>query len=682
MQMTSFTFEAVADGKPYRKKIPWKTGCHTLGPLVLRTRLVRNQRVSVNGTHSLLQLDLRRKDGKAFELQRLVYDCAVNLTNFGRVLIPDSGRFYMDKWLPRQVWDNKFTVTGVAMRNPFFALMDPFERPRFSFGLVGQVHETEFSFYSPGRNEKNSLTVHGGISGGRLRWKCTQPVIEDAPWNQGVAQDLSFGRVRRWREALFQSTGERSWFHALRKYGAVFRAWDGHGYPHEYYVDPNAFRPALCTWRIINSDDMSHDWLVRQAKLCKDVGLEALIIDDGWYAVGMDGEGVHSWMGDWPRAIEKDFAEFQKARRNPRARVRYKFADISRTVGAIRKQGIAPVLWYCPIGLSPDARSFEKNRRLLVKIQDKDEYFLCGGHFHTLCCRNPEARALMAENLKRVIRYGAAGIKNDLFDYMPGLPCTSTEHTHDVPTTTDGVRLAYLAMWRAVLETNRHCIYSVKNNDGNVDLAPLAHNVRGGDSPFDENINTMRSIYPSAFAPVVHNDYLAFTNWEKPEHVAVLMIKQVCTGVPNFSLDLEKLSEKHKRVMRAWMRLFRHIRDLYGTFNFEPQDPAMTVFQRWNDAKAHITLLSAGAREILWFDRPTVFISNATEHADVYVKGAPKGVFTIRYYDHLLRLQKKVDVDIAATGRIPTVAGGLIIVTRKGARPSWAPEYDNGRRPA
>ena len=145
---------------------------------------------------------------------------------------------------------------------------------------------------------------------------------------------------------------------------------------------------------------------------------------------------------------------------------------------------------------------------------------------------------------------------------------------------------------------------------------------------------------------------------------------------PNFSLDLEKLSERHKKVMRAWMRFFKHIKDLYGTFNFEPQDASMTVFQRWNDDKAHITLLYAGAREITWLDRPAVFVSNATEHADVYVKGIPKGEFTVRYYDHLLHLKKKVDVNIARSGKIPTVAGGLVVVTRKGVEPSWAPEYD------
>jgi len=264
----------------------------------------------------------------------------------------------------------------------------------------------------------------------------------------------------------------------------------------------------------------------------------------------------------------------------------------------------------------------------------------------------------MAENIAKLVSYGAEGIKNDLFDYMPGSPCTSTEHEHDFPTTTDGVRAAYEAMWAAVLKENPECIYSVKNNDGNVELAPIASNVRGGDSPFDENINILRSIYPSAFAPIVHNDYLAFTNWEKPEKVAILLIKQICTGVPNFSLDLENMKPSHKIVLRTWMDFFKSIRDIYGTFNFEPQNPQMTVFQRWNSKKAHITLLYPGAREINWVDKKTVYVTNATEHEKIYVNGAKKGKYKVVMYNHLLKKCGTKTVDLS-TDMLPVPSAGM-----------------------
>jgi hypothetical protein len=640
MRLSSFSITASCSGKTIVfTDVPWQSGSYEQQSYVL----------TLQKSGSVLKLTLNRKSGRPFVLDSIQYDFELDLINYGRVLIPDSGRFYMNKSLPRQVWDSNFYVTGIQMINPFFALCDAFDQVDFSFGLLGYVHETDFHFYSPGRNEKNSLTVKGGISGGKLQWSCAKPVVEP-PLNEDESPDdpLSFDSMNVWEDALFQSQGEKTWFHALRKYGKAFRTYHGMKYTRQKY----GLRPALCTWRVISSDDMTHEWIVRQAQLCRETGIEALIFDDGWYAVGLDGKGVRSWMGDWHYQVEKTIDDYLTGEPN------YKFEDVRKTVEEVKREGVAPILWFCPVGVSPDSRRMSSLEKYLVKIKHRDEYYQCPARFHILCCRNPEARQIMADNISRLVEYGADGIKNDLFDYMPASPCTSTEHTHDVPTTTDGVRLAYEAMWQAVLKANPECIYSVKNNDGNVELAPLASNVRGGDSPFDENINILRSIYPSAFAPVVHNDYLAFTNWEKPDKVAILMIKQICTGVPNFSLDLENLKPAHKHLLKTWLDFFKSIRDLYGTFNFEPQNPQMTVFQRWNDEKAHITLLYPAAREIQWFKRPVVYVTNATSHDTVYVTGAPAGRYRIEQYDHRLRKVKTVTRDLSKD-MLPVLSAGM-----------------------
>jgi len=644
MKLNRFQLEAICDEeKIVFDNVEWKT----------HKRPSKGFTLSLEKKAGNLFLELKKNNKKNFTLNQISYDFEIDLINFGRVLIPDSGRFYMNKQLPRQVWDSSFHVSGIQMINPFFTLCDAFEHVELAFGLLGKIHETEILFHSPGRNEKNSLAVAGGISGGKLQWKCTKPVIAPtSDWeNASGKTKLTLGKINVWKDGFFQSQKDTSWFHSLRKYGKEFRKVHNLNY-NTQKKQKNGLRPAQCTWRIINSDDMTHDWMIRQAELCNEVGIEALIFDDGWYGVGLDGEGLKSWMGDWHHQIEKTMEDYADGLPN------YKFDDVRRTVDDVKEKGVAPILWYCPIGVSPDSKHFKKWKKNLVKIDNRKEYYLAPARFHTLCCRNPEARKIMAENIAKLVSYGAEGIKNDLFDYMPGSPCTSTEHEHDFPTTTDGVRAAYEAMWAAVLKENPECIYSVKNNDGNVELAPIASNVRGGDSPFDENINILRSIYPSAFAPIVHNDYLAFTNWEKPEKVAILLIKQICTGVPNFSLDLENMKPSHKIVLRTWMDFFKSIRDIYGTFNFEPQNPQMTVFQRWNSKKAHITLLYPGAREINWVDKKTVYVTNATEHEKIYVNGAKKGKYKVVMYNHLLKKCGTKTVDLS-TDMLPVPSAGM-----------------------
>lgn len=599
MKLEKFSVVCITDEGEFEfPNVEFKTKTYTSGPLQLSATMDEH-----------LLFTIKRKDGKKFELKQTIYDFQLPLRNFGEVLIPDSGRFYMDRTLPRQVWDNRFVSNARNLFNPFFVLLNAYKKVDFAFGLLGKIYETEFNFYSPGRNQKNSLTVHGGIALGKLRFKITKP------FSPGI--ELTYGHLTEFKDGIFQSENDENWFISLRKYGEYFRKIHNL----KYFVQKESLRPAFCTWRVINSDNMTHEWVIKTAKLAKEAGLKAFIFDDGWYGVGLDGASLKSTMGDWPYHIPG------------------KFEDIRKTIKEVKKIGLAPFLWYCPIGVSPDAKIKPKVEHLLVKV--KGELYLNPARFHTLCVRNPEARKLMVDNLLKLIDYGAEGIKEDLFDYMPEEPCEA-EHYHDVETTADGLRLIFHELHSACLKKNVKIIYSIKNNQANVELGVCGSVIRGGDSPFDENINTMRSIYPAAYAPIIHNDYLAFTNFEEPDKVGILMLKQVTTGVPNFSLNFEKLREKYRDIVKAWLDLFYANEDLYLEGDFRPQNSVMTVFQRVNDKKAMISLLYPTAREIVFVDRETVIIMNATEYEDIYVKNVPKNLKWVKEdYDYSLKLIKK-----------------------------------------
>ena len=598
MNLKKFTVEATVDGKNIHfPPILFKTAKYEKDGIVLDAKM-----------DDYLTFEIKKKDGSSFILDGVVYHFEQVLLNYGRVIVPDSGRFFMEEFLPRQVWSKKYASSGRAMSNPFFVLNNAHDEVDFAFGLLGNIYETEIHFYSPGANKKNSMTVHGGIAKGKIKWKITKP----------MGEGVRIGKVKSFKDGIFQTTGEKSWFHALRKYGAVFNKLQ----KTKYVIQEEGFRPALCTWRVINSDNMTHDWIIKTAKLAKEVGMKALIFDDGWYGVGLDGQSLRSTMGDWPSKIEG------------------KFKDIRKTIAEVKKIGIAPVLWYCPISVSPDAKIKPKVKHLLS--HEHGELYTCPARFHTLCVRSPEARKVMVDNLLKLIDYGAAGLKVDLFDYMPDTPCTSTEHKHDCETTTDGLRKVYKELYQATLKRNKKLIYSIKNNYGNVELAVYGSNVRGGDSPFDENINTLRSIYPSAYVPVVHDDYLAFTNFEKPDKVAILLMKQITTGVPNFSLNLEKLGKAHKVILTNWLNFFDSNLDLYKPGNlktFEPQNSEMNVFQRVIPTKAMISLFP-NSREFTFLDKDTVIVLNTTKYNDVYLTDVPKGTWIKEDYNYKVEVTK------------------------------------------
>ncbi len=613
LSLKTFTPIFTVNGVEHRfEKIPLKPGTVTSGNMILK----------LWKDHKIIKFALTHKSKQTYSLEKVHYEFSVPLRNFGKILIPDSGRFFMEKFLPRQVWSYKFESTGRALANPYFCLLNAHEKVDFGFGLLGKIYESEFHFHSPGANKKNSLTVHGGVANAKLSWSVKFPL-----W------DMPVGELTVFEDGIFQSAGEPNWFENLREYGRIYQ--DIHNL--KYTIQDEGFRPALCTWRIINSDNMTHDWILSTARGAKKLGMKALIFDDGWYGIGLDGKSLKGDMGDWPITIPG------------------KFDDIRETVKEVKKIGIAPVLWFCPIGIGPYAKSKPKVEHLLTRVNQ--ELYTCSARFHTLCVRSPEAREVMVENLLKLISYGAEGIKSDLFDYMPDDACDATCHSHDCDTTSEGLRRTFKLLFEEAMKAKPDLIYSEKNNYGNVELATDGSHVRGGDSPFDENINTHRSIYPAAYMPIVHNDYLAFSNFEEPEKLAIMLMKQITTGIPNFSINVQKISIRHAKILKAWLGFFDEHLDLYKQGDFKPQNSVMDTFQRVNDDTAFISIFATG-REIKWLDRKHVFLLNTTEFDDLYLAAAQPGTYRRTLYNHCLEIMNTSEVQLPE-GKIKAPSAGL-----------------------
>jgi hypothetical protein len=327
-------------------------------------------------------------------------------------------------------------------------------------------------------------------------------------------------------------------------------------------------------------------------------------------------------MGDWPRTIKG------------------KFKDIEKTVKAVRKHGMKSILWYCPISVGPESKILEDVRDLLCWTENEEtgepELYKVAAGFHALCPRNPEGRKVMLENLKRLlVDYDADGVKIDLFDYMPDVPCVA-DHEHDLSTTTEGVKAFFREAFKLSQKVKPGSLFSVKNNYGNIEIAPFASCIRGGDSPYDENINFLRSIYPAAYAPVTHNDYLVWTNFEPDWHVAAILMKQLTTGVPNFTVDVLKMRKSHKTILKAWLGFFHNNKNLYGPdSNFEPQNASLTAFERTEGETALVSVVAPGSSCKLPKKAKRIILFNLTGTNNVFLIDPPaKKTYNIRYFDY------------------------------------------------
>ena len=622
MQVTHFDATFIVDGKTLTfKKVPMRrAGTRRHGGFVLTTT-----------TGEWTGLRLRRAAGKKpFDLQKVTYDISFPLTNAAKIIVPDTGRHFMNTLFPRQVmfkWEGYF-VSSAHMSTPCFIYLDGLEKVSLAFGLMGKTIDTVFQQKSPGANEKFSLVVYDN----ECRWQIRKPYHENA----------SLGPRTEWVDGFYQSEGDKSWFHALRRYAGTWQR------EHKVKLRTNRaiHTPEFCTWRVVNSDKLTHDWTVRTARECRKLGLGAMILDDGWFGVGLDSTIMESSLGNWPRTVPG------------------KYPDITRTIQAIKKEGVAPLLWYCPTGIGPQSDLYKK--ALPYCIVNEGKRYMTPGLFHTLCPRNPQARKLMVQNLRKVLSYKPAGYKPDLFNYMPTSPCEA-DHEHDIPTVLEATRVCFQMMNEEAMRHGPEVMFMAKNDEANIDFCQYAPAVRAGDSPYDPNIMFLRCAYPNAFAPAVINDYLMLAGPETDEEIARCMIKQVTLGVPAMSIDLLNTPQRQKNVLAAWLGLYnRELIDLHMAARVEPQDSALTCWERIDRRRKMgvISVVHPGCAIEQLPDVKRLLVLNATANEELAVReslwrgGARRRAFDCR---HKLLSDSVWD---GADAALPVPPSGYVELTR------------------
>jgi len=568
----------------------------------------------------VLALKLRRKDGLPFDIEKVDYDFDLPLKNFNRFLVPDCGRYYNRYFTPLLSWGRTISMIGGNHGNPFAAFMDHHDRIVLAIGIVGQLVEMGFTVTSPGRSLRNTLVVDRG----RFRFQMNRP-----------AGNFKLGRFTCFEEALFICENSPSWFHALHRYAEAYYQM----YGSQFEILEEAFYPTWCSWVPWNSDDLNEAKILENARLAKEIGVRTIILDDGWYGPGCDSASLESNMGDYRPDVRK-------------------FPDLSGTAEKIRLLGMKSLLWVAPLAVSPEAECYQQVKGLLM--EEKGRTWKSPSGFHDLCPCCPQARQLILDKIPELLAYGFDGLKVDLYNNIGSEPCTAG-HNHDCTTTTQGVMRLMKEYWQRLKAIKPDALMESKNNYGNVYSAQFGSMIRGGDSPYDINNNFWNCIYPRAYSPVVHNDYLCWTSAESDHDLAILLIKQITAGVPTLSVDLAGVSESQRTVLKGWLGIYNRYLETFAKGNLEPQSGAMDVWDI-NGSETAIVSLLHNAKEFNWpAGKTQVLVMNGTDNHNIYTR-IPETTAAVQVnLDCYLREVERTRVTLADTGTIHVPSAGLAI---------------------
>jgi alpha-galactosidase len=315
-------------------------------------------------------------------------------------------------------------------------------------------------------------------------------------------------------------------------------------------VPEQARLPMYSTWYSFHLD-INPDVIEKQCKLAKDLGMESVIVDDGWQTD--DTQRGYAYCGDWEAAGSK-------------------FPDFRSHVDRVHALGMKYLLWFSVPFVGVHTKAYErfKDKFLNPDPTGKRQWFILDPRF-------PGVREHLIGVYERCIKeFDLDGFKLDFVD------CFRThDETKDafgdgrdyqsVPEAADRLLTDVIANLRAIkpdvmIEFRQSYIGPAMRKYGNI--------FRVGDEPNHAGGNRIGSMLLRALSgnTAIHSDMVMWHYEDTVESAAMQLIHALFT-VPQVSVRLDEIPQSHVAMIRRTLAFWREHRDVLLDGRLTPLQP-------------------------------------------------------------------------------------------------------------
>ncbi len=464
---------------------------------------------------------------------------------------------------------------------------EPLVPPAFSLHLTAHPKDTSF-VWNPTHNQMTivpdwksqkdcvttdfahntpifSMIGQCGIS--RLTVACSE-TFHTLHWDIGNNESTCLTRIR---VDFF-----KSFFDRLTRYSVRFRldarelpfhesipdaaAWisSQRGMPRPMPVPPSALEPFYSTWYSYHHA-ITADSVLQEAVQAKKLGMNAILVDDGWDARPNIGKvpsktGVpYAYCGDW-KADKK------------------KFPNMAKHIAEVQKQDVRYVLWYALPFMGRCNIEWDAWKDKVLTTRFEDDVGILDPRF-------PEVREKLIRIFENAVRkWNLDGFKIDFVDSFilgekdpmdpknPGgrdllsVPEAVCRLLTDISTRISKIKPELLIEFRQMYIGPR--------------IRSFGNMLRAGDCPFSYLTNRFRTVdlRLTSGETAVHSDML---QWEQgcPAEMAALQLLNVLFSVPQISMRLAELPSAHLKMLKFWLTFWRNHRDTLLSGTFVPTQP-------------------------------------------------------------------------------------------------------------
>ena len=275
-----------------------------------------------------------------------------------------------------------------------------------------------------------------------------------------------------------------------------------------------------------------------QCRLAKEMGMEAVIVDDGWQTD--DNQRGYAYCGDWEVTLNK-------------------FPDFCAHVENVHQLGLKYILWFSVpfVGIHTTA-----HRQFAGKFLNPDN----PRPWNVLDPRFPEVRTYLIDIYKRfMVDYGIDGFKLDFVDSfrLPPEAVDSGGEGRDYESVPAAVNRLLTDVMDELRALNPDVLIEFRQSYIGPLMRKYGNMLRAGDVPNNlvgNRVNTLDVRLLCGETPA-HADMFMW-HPDEPVESAAMQIVHTLFSVPQVSVDLNRIPAEHRAMIRFLLRFWTNNRDV------------------------------------------------------------------------------------------------------------------------
>jgi len=312
-------------------------------------------------------------------------------------------------------------------------------------------------------------------------------------------------------------------------------------------VPDAARKPMYSTWYSFHQN-IGADDVVEQLRLAKEIGFDAVIVDDGWQT--MDSQRGYAFTGDWEPV---------------------RIGDMKSFVDRVHELDMNFLLWYSLSLMGNNSRNYPK-------FQDMFLWEWTSQNSSVLDPRFPEVREFIITTYETALEeWNLDGFKLDFIgmfrpDEKTVFEATEGRDFASLDEAVDKLMTDIMARLRAIrpdimIEFRQPYIGPLMRKYGNM--------FRATDCPNMALVNRVRTtdIRLLSGDTSVHSDMFMWHHTD-PVEVAALQILNILFSVPQLSVKLNEIPADHKEMVKFWIGYWNENREVLLDGDFVPVNPS------------------------------------------------------------------------------------------------------------